>query len=81
MAIMIKGDEIDALIARYCAMTGETNKSAAVRQALAAQIEALAGKERLGDRMAKLQHRASETGFIGTGADLKPFFDEQWGEG
>ena len=81
MTILIKGDEIDALVARYCAMTGETNKSEAVRKALAAQIEALSRQEKLADRMAKVQRRAVEAGFAGTGADLKPFFDEQWGEG
>lgn len=81
MAIHIKGGEIDALLVKYCAMTGESNKSEAVRKALAAQIEALSGKERLADRMAKIQRRAAEAGFAGTGADLKPFFDEQWGEG
>ncbi|MDO5703573.1 MAG: type II toxin-antitoxin system VapB family antitoxin [Paracoccus sp. (in: a-proteobacteria)] len=81
MAMLIKGDEIDRLVARYCAMTGETNKSAAVRNALAAQIDALSGKERLVDRVAKIQRRAAGAGFVSTGEDLKPFFDEQWGEG
>jgi len=37
MAMLIKGNEIDALVAKYCAMTGQTNKSEAVRQALSAQ--------------------------------------------
>ena len=80
MAMLIKGDEIDNLVAKYCAITGEKNKSEAVRKALAAQIEALTGKERLVDRVAKVQRRAAEAGFVSTGEDLKPFFDEQWGE-
>ena len=81
MAMLIKGNEIDALVAKYCAMTGETNKSEAVRKALAAQIEVLASQERLTDRVAKIQERAAEAGFVGAGTDLKPFFDEQWGDG
>ncbi|QLH17085.1 type II toxin-antitoxin system VapB family antitoxin (plasmid) [Paracoccus pantotrophus] len=80
MAMLIKGDEIDALVAKYCAMTGVKNKSEAVRKALAAQIEALAAEERLVDRVGKIQRRAAEAGFVSTGEDLKPFFDEQWGE-
>lgn len=80
MAMLIKGDEIDALVAKYCAMTGVKNKSEAVRKALAAQIEALAAEERLVDRVSRIQRRAAEAGFVSTGEDLKPFFDEQWGE-
>lgn len=80
MTLLIKGDEIDTLIARYCALTGETNKSAAVRKALAAQIEALSREETLADRVAKIQRMAADAGFRSTGADLKEFFDEQWGE-
>lgn len=78
MAMLIKGDEITALVAKYCTMTGEKNKSEAVRKAVAAQIEALRGKERLADRVAGLQRRAAAVGFVSTGKDLKPFFDEQW---
>lgn len=80
MAMLIKGDEIDALVAKYCAMTGLKNKSEAVRQAVAAQIEAIASKERLVDRVGKIQRRASAAGFVSANEDLKPFFDEQWGE-
>lgn len=81
MAMLIKGDEIDVLVTRYCAMTGEKNRSEAVRKALAAQIEALSSQERLADRIARIQRRAAEAGFVSTGTDLKPFLDEQWGEG
>ncbi|MFN8683761.1 type II toxin-antitoxin system VapB family antitoxin [Paracoccus sp. P2] len=80
MAIHIKGDEIDALLVRYCAMTGQTNKSEAVRQALMAQINALSARESLSTRVGKVQAKAAAAGFVSTGEDLKPFFDEQWGE-
>lgn len=83
MAMLIKGNEIDDLVAKYCAMTGEKNKSAAVRKALAAQIEALAGKDRLVDRVAKVQEEAAALGFVSAGSDVardKAFMDEMWGE-
>lgn len=79
MAMLIKGDEIDQLVARYCAMTGLTNKSEAVRRALAAQIEALAAEERLAVRVAKIQDRAAADGFRPAGDD-KAFMDDLWGE-
>lgn len=83
MAMLIKGDEIDALVARYCAMTGLTNKSEAVRKALAAQIEVLSREESLVDRVAKIQQEAAALGFVSTGTDMagdKAFMDEMWDE-
>lgn len=80
MAMLIKGDEIDALVAKYCAMTGQKNKSEAVRQALAAQIEALSARESLADRVAKIQRRAADAGFTAPDGSDKVFMDEMWGE-
>ena len=80
MAMLIKGDEIDALVAKYCAMTGQKNKSEAVRQALAAQIEALSARESLADRVAKIQRRAAEAGFVAPGGSDKAVMDEMWSE-
>lgn len=80
MAMLIKGDEIDRLVERYCAMTGQKNKSEAVREALAAQIEALSRQETLAAKVAKIQQSAAEAGFVSSGEDLKPFMDELWGE-
>lgn len=81
MALFIKGDEIHALVDQYCAMTGLTNKSEAVRQALAAQISALSTKETLSDRVAKLRDRAVAEGFApGIAGDDKAFMDDMWGE-
>ncbi len=79
MAMLIKGNEIDALVAKYCAMTGQTNKSEAVRQALSAQISALSKVESLTDRVGKLQSRAAAEGFAPAGDD-KAFMDDMWGE-
>lgn len=80
MAILIRGDEIDALVEKYCVMTGQSNKSEAVRRALAAQIEALAAKESLADRVAKIQRKAAESGFVAPKSSDKAFMDEMWGE-
>lgn len=80
MSVLIKGGEIDALVARYCAMTGQTNKSEAVRHALAAQIAALSAQETLTERVAVLQRRAADEGFFPVGGD-KAFMDDMWGEG
>lgn len=79
MAMLIKGDEINALVAKYCAMTGQTNKSEAVRQAIFAQISAMSSAEPLADRVSKLRARAAEQGFVSAGSD-KAFMDELWGE-
>lgn len=83
MAILVKGDEIDQLVQKYCAMTGQKNKSEAVRQALAAQIELLSRKESLTDRVAKIQREAAALGFVSTRSDMegdKAFMDDMWGE-
>lgn len=80
MAILIKGEEIDQLVRKYCAMTGQKNKSEAVRQALAAQIDAISSQESLAAKVAKIQQQAANAGFTSSGDDLKPFMDDMWGE-
>ena len=80
MTILIKGDEIDSLVERYCAMTGLTNKSEAVRRALAAQIEALSQRETLAQRVAKVQAKAAAAGIFADGRDDKDLMDDMWGE-
>jgi len=79
MAMLIKGEEIDHLVARYCAMTGVSNKSEAVRRALAAQIAALSAQRSLADRVTTIQKRAAADGFVSAGND-KAFMDDLWGE-
>lgn len=81
MALFIKGDEIHALVDQYCALTGLTNKSEAVRQALAAQIALFHTKETLTERVAKIRDRAAAEGFAhGVSGDDKAFMDDMWGE-
>jgi antitoxin VapB len=83
MAVLIKGDEIDRLLARYCAITGETNKSEAVRKAIAAQIDLLSAQPSLAERVSEIQRLAEELGFEPRESDIegdKAFMDEMWGD-
>ena len=79
----IRGTSVDTLVDQYLAATGMTNKTEAVRRALSDQLNALAAKESLTDRVARIQRRAAEAGFVSTDSDIaadKAFMDEQWGE-
>ena len=83
MPLYIKDPAVDTLVDQYLAATGMTNKTEAVRRALSDQLNALAAKEALTDRVARIQRRAAEAGFVSSGSDLaadKAFMDEQWGE-
>ncbi|MBB1499124.1 type II toxin-antitoxin system VapB family antitoxin [Paracoccus sp. MC1862] len=83
MPLYIKDPAVDTLVDQYLAATGMTNKTEAVRRALSDQLQALADKETLTDRVARIQRRAAEAGFVSPGSDIaadKAFMDEQWGE-
>ena len=83
MPLYIKDPAVDTLVDQYLAATGMTNKTEAVRRALSDQLNALAAKESLTDRVARIQHRAAEAGFVSSDSDIaadKAFMDEQWGE-
>lgn len=76
IAMLIKGHEIDELVAKYCAITGFKNKSEAVRQALTAQISALSEQEALADRVTKIQSRAAAFGIVADSYDAKAFMND-----
>ena len=83
MPLYIKDPAVDTLVDQYLAATGMTNKTEAVRRALSDQLNALAAKETLTDRVARIQRQAAEAGFVSHGSDIaadKAFMDEQWGE-
>ena len=83
MPLYIKDPAVDTLVDQYLAATGMTNKTEAVRRALSDQLNALAAKETLTDRVVRIQRRAAEAGFVSSGSDIaadKAFMDEQWGE-
>ena len=83
MPLYIKDPAVDTLVDQYLAATGMTNKTEAVRRALSDQLNARAAKETLTDRVARIQRRAAEAGFVSTDSDIaadKAFMDEQWGE-
>ncbi len=63
MSILVKGDEIDRLVDKYCALTGQTNRSQAVRDALTMQIEALTNSVPLLHQIRAIQARARAAGF------------------
>ena len=47
------------------------------------QLKVLADKETLTERVARIQHRAAEAGFVSTGSDIaadKALMDDQWDE-
>ncbi|WP_167620225.1 type II toxin-antitoxin system VapB family antitoxin [Paracoccus ravus] len=80
MPLYTKAPDIDALVARYLAMTGTKDKTAAVREVFAAQIAALSARESLESRVTRIQRRAALAGILPDGNDDKAFMDEIWGE-
>ncbi len=83
MPLLIEGPEIDDLVARYCALTGQPDRGEAVRQALAAQVAVLSAHATLAGEVARIQQRAADAGFVTGKRDDKAdkdFMDEQWGE-
>ncbi|NGM47838.1 type II toxin-antitoxin system VapB family antitoxin [Rhodobacter sp. SGA-6-6] len=85
MPLYIRDPAVDSLLDQYLAATGQTNKTEAVRRALADQLKALAAKGSLAERVAKVQRQAAEAGFLHSGgsdpAADKKFMDDMWGEG
>lgn len=63
MSILVKGNEIDRLVDKYCALTGETNRSQAVRDALASQVDTLTNRVPLLHQIRAIQARARAAGF------------------
>lgn len=83
MPLYIKDPAVDTLVDQYLAATGLTNKTEAVRRALSDQLKVLTDQETLAERVARIQRRAAEAGFVSTGSNIaadKAFMDEQWGE-
>ena len=83
MALYVKDPTIDNLVERYCALTGLTNKTEAVRRVFSEQLRALADKETLAQRVQEIQHRAALAGFKSAGSDIptdKAFMRDSWGD-
>lgn len=80
MPLYTRAPDIDALVARYLALTGTKDKTAAVREVFAAQIAALSARESLTTRVARIQRRAAVSGIAPDGRDDKAFMDDLWGE-
>jgi antitoxin VapB len=77
MSLLIEGSRIDALVDRYCSLTGESGKAEAVCQALLAQIAILSAQA---ERSRDIQQCAAAGEFVSTGPNDKRFMDREWGE-
>lgn len=83
MALYVKDPAVDNLVEQYCALTGLTNKTEAVRRVFTEQLKAMADKETLAQRVERIQHRAALSGFKSGGSNTaadKAFMDNIWSE-
>lgn len=80
MSLLIKGSRIDALVERYCSLTGQSDKGEAVCQALMAHSAILSAQAAHAEKIKDIQQRAAAAGFVASGGDDKGFMDEAWGE-
>ncbi|WP_170295310.1 type II toxin-antitoxin system VapB family antitoxin [Paracoccus aestuariivivens] len=80
MPLYTRAPDIDVLVARYLALTGTKDKTAAVREVFVAQIAALSARESLATRVARIQRRAAVSGVVADGRDDKAFMDGLWGD-
>lgn len=80
MPLYIRDEGVNDLADRLASLMG-TSKTDAVRSALDLAFQAQAARQSLAQRVAPIQARAAAAGFVSTGTDLKPFFDEHWGDG
>ncbi|SCZ73574.1 hypothetical protein SAMN04488118_11764 [Epibacterium ulvae] len=80
MALYIRDDQVNDLANKALKITGRTNKTALVKEALQAFIEAHSAKESLSDKVAKIQEKAAQHGIVADGVDDKGLMDEAWDE-
>jgi len=79
--LFIRDEHVNELAEQALKMTGGKNKTAVVRSALQAFIEAHNSKETLSERVAKVQSHAVSCGIMADGADDKDLMDDAWGDG
>ncbi|SCZ60003.1 hypothetical protein SAMN04488118_10418 [Epibacterium ulvae] len=80
MPLYIRDDQVNDLAETALKITGRTNKTELVRDALEAFIHVHSAKESLSDKVAKIQAKAAEHGIVADGADDKSLMDDAWGE-
>ena len=80
MPLYIRDEDVNALADQVKAITGAESKTEAVRAALQAQLEAVAKKKPLIERINELQAKADEIGKVDPNFDMKKFTDDMWGD-
>ncbi|MCT4611525.1 MAG: type II toxin-antitoxin system VapB family antitoxin [Pelagimonas sp.] len=78
MPLYIRDDDVNNLAEAALKLTGRTNKTALVKDALEAFIEAHSAQESLHDKVAKIQEKAAQHGIVADGVDDKNFMDDAW---
>lgn len=78
MSLLMKGSRIDALVERYCSLSGQSDKGEAVCQALMAQTAILSAQAVHAEKIKDIHQRAAAAGFVASGGDEKGFMDEAW---
>lgn len=80
MPLYIKDDSVADLATKYQKMSGASSKTAAVRQALLAGLNALESKASLMEKMTAVQDQADEIGPVDPAFDQKAFADDLWND-
>jgi antitoxin VapB len=80
MPLYIRDDSVDDLAVKLMKLTGASNKTEAVRDALLARMASVEQKRPLLDRITDAQVIADRIGPVDRDQDLKAFMDEMWGD-
>ena len=80
MPLYIRDDAVDDLAEQLMKATGAKTKTAAVRAALLAQLDALKNHKSLLERLQPVLDRADQLGPGDPDFDMKTFTDEMWDE-
>ncbi|MFT6533801.1 MAG: antitoxin VapB [Limimaricola cinnabarinus] len=80
MPLYIRDDTVGSLADKLAQLATKGNKTEAVRLALEHELERLAQKKSLSERVAALQARAADLGLRANGYDDKPLMDDLSGD-
>lgn len=80
MPLFIRDEQVNELAELALKVTGGKSKTAVVRTALEALIEAENASETLMERLGKVQRRANSAGIVADGRDDKDLMDDAWGD-
>ena len=80
MPLFIRDEQVNELAEHALKMTGGKSKTAVVKNALEAFIEAQSVKESLVEKVTKIQMKAVSNGIGADGVDDKSLMDDAWDE-